>query len=76
MDSIKAEALGEPLAETLLLAQVDRFGSLIENYLNPCLIAFHASIADDYQMKTINYKILVLLKRKNVRLHRYIFELF
>jgi hypothetical protein len=31
---------------------------------------------DDYQMKTINYKILVLLKRKSARLHRYVFELY
>lgn len=76
MDSVKTDAFGDPLCDLLLLSQFERFGTLVEQYLIPCLIGFHASIADDYQMKTINYKILIILKRKNPRLHRYIFELF
>ena len=32
-------------------------------------------MVDDYQMKSLNYKILVLLKRKNPRIHKHIFEL-
>jgi hypothetical protein len=32
-------------------------------------------VIDDYQMKNLNYKVLVLLKRKNSRIHRVVFEL-
>jgi hypothetical protein len=30
---------------------------------------------DDYQMKTVNYKILLLLKRKNGKVQKAVFEL-
>jgi hypothetical protein len=35
----------------------------------------HQSIVDDYQMKTVNYKVLMLLKKKNTKIHKFIFEL-
>lgn len=37
---------------------------------------FHCCIADDYQMKTVNYKVLVMLKRKSPKLQRHVYELF
>ena len=60
----------------ILLSEHDRFVGVARQYLSSCLVAYHCCIVDDYQMKTINYKVLVLLKRKNAKLHRYIFELF
>lgn len=59
----------------MLLYQLDNFTTVLDEHLTPCLIAFHQAIGDDYQMKTINLKIMVLLKNKNSKIHRAVFEL-
>lgn len=73
---MKNEALADPLIDLALLCQVARFEDMIEKYLNPCLVTFHRSIVDDYQMKSINFKLLILMKRKNNKLHQFIFSFF
>ncbi len=75
LDSFKIEALGDPLTELVLLYQLDNFTTCLNEHLIPSLIAFHQAIADDYQMKTINLKIMILLKNKNSKIHRAVFEL-
>jgi U3 small nucleolar RNA-associated protein 10 len=75
LDSFKVEALGDPLTDLLLLVQVDRYSAIVYDHLLPCLIAFHLAISDDYQMKTINLKVMALLKHKNTKIHKAIFEL-
>jgi U3 small nucleolar RNA-associated protein 10 len=54
---------------------VDRYSSVAYSHLLPCLISFHSCIADDYQMKNMNLKIMALLKHKNTKIHKAIFEL-
>lgn len=48
---------------------------VVSTELTSCIVSLHSSVTDDYQMKTLNYKVLVLLKRKNSRIHKIIFEL-
>jgi U3 small nucleolar RNA-associated protein 10 len=67
--------LGDPLTDLLLLVQVDRFSEVVYGHLLPCLKVFHQCISDDYQMKTINLKIMTLLKHKNTKIHKAVFEL-
>lgn len=76
MDAVKIEALGDPLLELALLSEEPSLERVVYERLSPCLVAFHESIGDDYQMKTMNYKLLVMLKRKSACLQNYIFSLY
>ena len=67
--------MGDPLTDLLLLAQSPSFVGVVEKELSECLVALHVCIQDDYQMKTINYKMLVLLKRKGLALQKCVFAL-
>lgn len=75
LDSFKIESLSDPLSDLLLLSQLDRYSAIVGGSLLSCLVAFHQAISDDYQMKTVNLKIMVLLKNKNTKIHKAVFEL-
>jgi len=67
--------LGDPIADLILLGQFTKFSKIVSDSLAPCIVALHRCIADDYQMKTVNYKILLLLKKKNAMIQKHVFEL-
>ena len=65
--------MADPLIDIMSLAQLPKYTHLVGSYLSPCLIAFHSCIIDDYQMKTVNFKLLIFLKKKLPLLQRYVF---
>jgi hypothetical protein len=57
------------------MSKFERYSVLIEESLIPAIVSYHKSIIDDYQMKTMNLKIMVLLKSKSPKVHKAIFDL-
>ena len=76
LDSVKIDSLADSLIDIVGFSQAPKFSSLVDSFLTPCLLAFHRCIVDDYQMKTVNFKVLIMLKKKTTSLQRYIFSLY
>ena len=67
--------MSSPIISLLQLSTKARYRLLVQQSVIPTIINFYDCIADDYQMKNINLKVLLLLRNKEAGLLASVFEL-